>query len=74
MDAATELTWTYLQRVLRWWAGKGPAVKAQIIRSTPDLSVLSKQVETPALCLSRSLGDLQVWSSAWRPHRSRDTP
>ncbi|APO95600.1 hypothetical protein BJD12_11235 [Xanthomonas vesicatoria ATCC 35937] len=22
MDAATELTWTYLQRVPRWWAGK----------------------------------------------------
>ncbi|RFF40255.1 hypothetical protein DZD52_08040 [Xanthomonas nasturtii] len=22
MDAATGLTWTYLQRVLRWWAGK----------------------------------------------------
>ncbi|MFW3176752.1 hypothetical protein DGM85_10025 [Xanthomonas phaseoli pv. phaseoli] len=25
MDAATELTRTYLRRVLRWWAGKGPA-------------------------------------------------
>ncbi|PNV28987.1 hypothetical protein xavtCFBP7764_12215 [Xanthomonas citri] len=25
MDAATELTWTYLQRVPRWWADKGPA-------------------------------------------------
>ncbi|AZR22298.1 hypothetical protein FQJ88_01780 [Xanthomonas vasicola] len=22
MDAATELTWTYLQRVLRWWAAR----------------------------------------------------
>ncbi|QWN24678.1 hypothetical protein DGM85_10505 [Xanthomonas phaseoli pv. phaseoli] len=22
MHAARELTWTYLQRVLRWWAGK----------------------------------------------------
>ncbi|PTY29266.1 hypothetical protein XAP3CFBP6996_016075 [Xanthomonas citri pv. fuscans CFBP 6996] len=29
MDAATELTGTYLQRVLRWWAGKGPAANAQ---------------------------------------------
>ncbi|TWQ09596.1 hypothetical protein FQK02_13200 [Xanthomonas vasicola] len=25
MDAAPELTGTYLQRVLRWWAGKDPA-------------------------------------------------
>nr|WP_305956382.1 hypothetical protein [Xanthomonas oryzae] len=25
MDAATELTRTYLQRVPQWWAGKGPA-------------------------------------------------
>ncbi|NJC39286.1 hypothetical protein GGR60_003861 [Xanthomonas arboricola] len=29
MDAAPEPTWTYLRRVLRWWAGKGPAAKAQ---------------------------------------------
>ncbi|PPU76898.1 hypothetical protein XcuCFBP2542_08250 [Xanthomonas cucurbitae] len=29
MDAATELTRTYLQRVLRWWAGKGPSAKPQ---------------------------------------------
>ncbi|APO97141.1 hypothetical protein BJD12_21480 [Xanthomonas vesicatoria ATCC 35937] len=29
MDAAKELTWTYLQRVLRWWAGKGPAANAK---------------------------------------------
>ncbi|MDG4489648.1 hypothetical protein G8D19_11265 [Xanthomonas vesicatoria] len=29
MDAATELTGTYLQRVLRWWAGKGPAANAK---------------------------------------------
>ncbi|AYO93727.1 hypothetical protein DB818_09380 [Xanthomonas perforans] len=37
MDAATELTGTYLQRVLRWWAGKDPAVSAQSMRSAPDL-------------------------------------
>ncbi|MBB3834938.1 hypothetical protein FHR55_003178 [Xanthomonas arboricola] len=43
-------TWMYLQRVLRWWAGKGPAAKAQIISSAPDLSIVSDQVETPALC------------------------
>ncbi|MFS8433310.1 hypothetical protein EIQ01_11635 [Xanthomonas campestris pv. raphani] len=29
MDAATELTGTYLQRVLRWWAGKGLAAHMQ---------------------------------------------
>ncbi|PPT95603.1 hypothetical protein XarbCFBP7408_18970 [Xanthomonas arboricola pv. guizotiae] len=28
LDATKELTGTYLQRVLRWWAGKGPAVSA----------------------------------------------
>ncbi|RFF37528.1 hypothetical protein DZD52_16165 [Xanthomonas nasturtii] len=38
MDAAPELTRTYLQRVPRWWAGKGPAAKPQIIRSAPDAS------------------------------------
>ncbi|PPT44768.1 hypothetical protein XarbCFBP8132_01945 [Xanthomonas arboricola] len=30
MDAAPEPTRTYLRRVLRWWAGKGPAAKRQI--------------------------------------------
>ncbi|KOR39427.1 hypothetical protein ADT25_22290 [Xanthomonas oryzae] len=29
MDPATELARTYLQRVVRWWAGKGTAAKAQ---------------------------------------------
>ncbi|MFS8404974.1 hypothetical protein EIQ22_20120 [Xanthomonas campestris pv. campestris] len=29
MDAATELTGTYLQRVLRWWADKDPAAHLQ---------------------------------------------
>ncbi|APO97260.1 hypothetical protein BI313_08325 [Xanthomonas vesicatoria] len=33
MDAATELTGTYLQRVLRWWAGKGPAANAKTSRA-----------------------------------------
>ncbi|TWQ07585.1 hypothetical protein FQK02_00730 [Xanthomonas vasicola] len=31
---AKELTRTYLQRVLRWWADKGPAAKLQIDRSS----------------------------------------
>ncbi|MBO9734725.1 hypothetical protein QT199_010555 [Xanthomonas phaseoli pv. phaseoli] len=29
MDAATELTRTYLQHARRWWAGKGPAAKRE---------------------------------------------
>ncbi|PPU37246.1 hypothetical protein XspCFBP7912_04135 [Xanthomonas sp. CFBP 7912] len=29
MDAATEPKRTYLRRVLRWWAGKGPAADAK---------------------------------------------
>ncbi|PPT17170.1 hypothetical protein XaCFBP7622_20905, partial [Xanthomonas arboricola] len=29
MDAAPEPTWTYLRRVPRWWAGKGPAGNSQ---------------------------------------------
>ncbi|PPT16909.1 hypothetical protein XaCFBP7622_20965 [Xanthomonas arboricola] len=29
MDAAPEPTRTYLRRVLRWWAGKGPAAHSQ---------------------------------------------
>ncbi|PPU07655.1 hypothetical protein XarjCFBP7645_08520 [Xanthomonas arboricola] len=33
MDAAPEPTGTYLRRVPRWWAGKGPASKPQIRRS-----------------------------------------
>ncbi|MBB3814306.1 hypothetical protein FHY13_002670 [Xanthomonas arboricola] len=42
MDAAPEPTWTYLRRVLRWWAGKDPAAKRQIDCSTADPSVPSK--------------------------------
>ncbi|NIK65774.1 hypothetical protein FHR48_003346 [Xanthomonas arboricola] len=63
-------TWMYLQRVPRWWAGKGLAATAQTIRSAPDLSVASNQMATPASCLSRSLSHLQVRSRAWRPQIS----
>ncbi|APP79856.1 hypothetical protein E1J23_09570 [Xanthomonas gardneri] len=49
MDAAEEPTWTYLRRVLRWWAGKGPAARPQIIRSATDAS-------TPFNHLSRRPG------------------
>ncbi|PPU08918.1 hypothetical protein XarjCFBP7645_00825 [Xanthomonas arboricola] len=31
MDAAPEPTGTYLRRVPRWWAGKDPAAKPQIL-------------------------------------------
>ncbi|CAH2707723.1 hypothetical protein NCPPB1935_08100 [Xanthomonas campestris pv. nigromaculans] len=37
----TVATGTYLQRVPRWWAGKGPATKWKINRSATDLSALS---------------------------------
>ncbi|MGV7174034.1 hypothetical protein [Xanthomonas axonopodis] len=33
MDAATELTGTYLQRVLRWWAGKDPAANTKTLKA-----------------------------------------
>ncbi|PPT30868.1 hypothetical protein XaCFBP7622_11530 [Xanthomonas arboricola] len=33
MDAAPEPTRTYLRRVLRWWAGKGPAANPRLCRS-----------------------------------------
>ncbi|AVQ09193.1 TPA: hypothetical protein HH295_12700 [Xanthomonas vasicola pv. zeae] len=36
MDAAKEPTVRYLQRVPRWWAGKGPAATAPISRSAAD--------------------------------------
>ncbi|QER95671.1 hypothetical protein FLG15_17620 [Xanthomonas phaseoli pv. dieffenbachiae] len=36
MDAAKELTRTYLQRVPRWWAGKGPAVRQEPQRLATD--------------------------------------
>ncbi|NMI16088.1 hypothetical protein E1J29_03220 [Xanthomonas hortorum pv. vitians] len=76
MDAAEELTWTYLQRVPRWWAGKGPAAKPQINRSTPDLSALSDYSRQPSYRVIVSCGCSQKLSRSrarW-PHRSRDTP
>ncbi|MBB3825746.1 hypothetical protein [Xanthomonas arboricola] len=45
-----------------------------MIRSLPDLSIASNQVETPEMFVSQALGDLQAWSGARCPHRSRDTP
>ncbi|PPU09744.1 hypothetical protein XarjCFBP7645_05575 [Xanthomonas arboricola] len=85
MDAAPEPTRTYLRRVLRWWAGKGPAAKPQIIRSATDRSALTRPSEHDPQsnrdlqqwrrlgairCLSQKLGK----SSARCPHRLRDTP
>ncbi|QWN05786.1 hypothetical protein DGN16_10145 [Xanthomonas citri pv. fuscans] len=43
MDAATELIGTYLQRVLRWWAGKGPAASAK----TSRVRCLRRSRDTP---------------------------
>ncbi|PPU04530.1 hypothetical protein XarbCFBP7408_03085 [Xanthomonas arboricola pv. guizotiae] len=35
-----------MQRVPRWWAGKDPAAKPQISRSTTDLPALDNSLET----------------------------
>ncbi len=40
MDAATELTGTYLQRVTRWWAGKGPAARPKIRLSAANTQII----------------------------------
>ncbi|MCC8735762.1 hypothetical protein LN517_05810, partial [Xanthomonas hortorum pv. gardneri] len=37
---------TYLRRVLRWWAGKGPAAKPQISRSAINTAIASKTRKT----------------------------
>ncbi|MFB0282149.1 hypothetical protein ABVD82_06465, partial [Xanthomonas euvesicatoria] len=50
-DAAKELTGTYLQRVPRWWAGKGPRSEAEdlLVRSKdPDHWLCSKPVKLPS--------------------------
>ncbi|MGN5513673.1 hypothetical protein GS643_06480 [Xanthomonas hortorum pv. gardneri] len=44
MDAATR---KYLRRVPRWWAGKGPAAKPQITRSTTGRNLASRKVQCP---------------------------
>ncbi|PPT71214.1 hypothetical protein XarbCFBP8142_06785 [Xanthomonas arboricola] len=41
MDAAQEPTRTYLRRVPRWWAGKGPAAKSQTSRSAANAQINS---------------------------------
>ncbi|WP_239686953.1 hypothetical protein [Xanthomonas nasturtii] len=46
MDAAPEPPWTDSRRVLRWWAGEGPATQSQISSSTTDLSALSNRFDT----------------------------
>ncbi|ASK97311.1 hypothetical protein XcvCFBP7112P_14655 [Xanthomonas citri pv. vignicola] len=48
MDAATELTRTYLQRVLRWWAGKGPAETRSVVECAVP-SPLAGDAVTPSM-------------------------
>ncbi|QBG85365.1 hypothetical protein EYR27_17985 [Xanthomonas oryzae] len=69
MDAATELTWTYVQRVPRWWAGKGPAASAQIIRSAPDFPHTSKCHDF--ICCNRLACANPGQSKARCPNRAR---
>ncbi|SUZ28896.1 hypothetical protein CPBF424_27260 [Xanthomonas euroxanthea] len=47
MDAAPEPTRTYLRRVLRWWAGKGPAANSQ--RRGRGASPLAGHAVNPSL-------------------------
>ncbi|MBB3812092.1 hypothetical protein FHY13_000398 [Xanthomonas arboricola] len=52
MDAAPEPTRTYLRRVLRWWAGKGPAVNLQRrgrgALTAPDSCVVENHAHRPS--------------------------
>ncbi|PPT21161.1 hypothetical protein XarCFBP6771_09645 [Xanthomonas arboricola] len=45
-----------MQRVPRWWAGKDPAAKPQIIRSTSGLSAQPKDTRQPISGLVALLG------------------
>ncbi|QIE21931.1 hypothetical protein IXO704_020520 [Xanthomonas oryzae pv. oryzae] len=75
MDAAKTLTGTYVQRVPRWWAGKGPAATAQISRSAVD----RREVVCQLLSVCRSLAltttaasagcPVAQWSASSRPAR-----
>ncbi|XNL33503.1 hypothetical protein FMO13_10775 [Xanthomonas phaseoli pv. dieffenbachiae] len=75
MDAATELAWTYLQRVPRGWAGKGPAASAQILRSAPEFPHASKRHDficcnrlacaDPGQSKARCLTAPGSWSVVW---------
>ncbi|PPT46879.1 hypothetical protein XarbCFBP8147_18905 [Xanthomonas arboricola] len=49
MDAAYEPTWTYLRRVLRWWAGKGPQPGHRSHASTLFLSLAFGSSKSPGL-------------------------
>ncbi|AVQ07229.1 TPA: hypothetical protein HH295_08315 [Xanthomonas vasicola pv. zeae] len=64
MDAATELTGTYLQRVPRWWAGKGPAAKPQISLPTAQIQPVALQQTCVTLLL------FVTFMSAMAAHRT----
>ncbi|QNM62409.1 hypothetical protein XHV734_3684 [Xanthomonas hortorum pv. vitians] len=67
-----------MRRVLRWWAGKGPAAKWKINRSATDLSALSNHFDMLRLESQRRLdavrssGKKPCRSSVRCPHRTRE--
>ncbi|PPU69657.1 hypothetical protein XpiCFBP4643_02125 [Xanthomonas pisi] len=69
MDAATELTWTYLQRVLRWWAGKGPAAHLQC-RGRGALAARGTRREPVRGCSMAASKPPTVPQSARTPHHA----
>ncbi|SUZ29472.1 hypothetical protein CPBF424_33120 [Xanthomonas euroxanthea] len=76
MDAAPEPTRTYLRRVPRWWAGKGPATKQQIKRVafvSSTVPRLSSTRHAPERC-RRFNATKPDWSRTWQPnYRSHAT-
>ncbi|PPT73319.1 hypothetical protein XaplCFBP3122_20940, partial [Xanthomonas arboricola pv. populi] len=76
MDATPEPKRTYLRRVLRWWAGNGPAARPHIICSAVDaFAPLNTFQGDRALELQQRLDvPKPSWSSARCPYRLRDTP
>ncbi|PMR88461.1 hypothetical protein C1H21_04715 [Xanthomonas arboricola pv. juglandis] len=61
MDAAPEPTWTYLRRVPRWWAGKGPAARPQPYHPTTTHSF-----KLPTRHGSRVSAYRDVFRNSWR--------
>ncbi|PPU56415.1 hypothetical protein XdyCFBP7245_09745 [Xanthomonas dyei] len=70
MNAAKELTWTYLQRVLRWWAGKGALQQTRSIEGAAP-SPLAGHAVNPSLG-ARWRHPCRQRSRNRRGHRTRE--
>ncbi|RFF37133.1 hypothetical protein DZD52_18350 [Xanthomonas nasturtii] len=62
MDAAPEPPGTDSRRVLRWWAGKGPAAKSQLSSSA---------IEQREVVWSAALTRQQARRRSWCPGNTR---